>query len=78
MSVFAIVINRHKELFQKHRYFISIVWFLVYLAFGAFMFLAMEGDEFEEGQRAVLEAKDKIRKKYPEVSGKSNFFLMIY
>lgn len=78
MAIYSIVVNSYREIFQKHRYFISVIGFLVYLAFGAFMFLAIEGDEFEEGQKAVLEVKDKIRKKYPEVSGKRNFFTMIY
>lgn len=81
MAVFSIVISRHIELFRKHKsgilYMVCLVGFLGYVAAGSSMFFVLEADEFEESQKAVIEAKDKIRKKYPQLSGKSWCFLIL-
>ena len=80
MALFTLTMTRQVELFKRHRtgilYLVSLVGFLVFVSGGAAVFWVLEADEYEESQKAVLEAKDKIRKKYPQVSGKIRLFLI--
>lgn len=75
MTLLAVIISHQIEMFHKHKMGILIfgctVGLFMFFAVGAATFVVVEGEEYEDSQKSILEAKEKIRKQFPGTTGES-------